>query len=900
MARRRKPKGGTFPLATIVLGFVAVVVVKVWELIQSIPWQIWVVMGCVFASAVGLHFVKTKCSVPATPSMKKSPLATRQKSGASSLPDNPKLKPQIEHSMVNHSPDMPERHIQHQVLTPSSGDLPVVTHPDEQDQSTSSITVTVTAPNMVSQAVAPGKNVAFFDDLISVSRAPRVDMQNEYSIPLPDFDPIHVEDDCILTDKADLEAAGADIRGQWLSPGESITLAGLEITGGMLYVGGYRLPAGLSDEPSLINPLLDVFKGDVNLSTSVDGYWPSYKRLSPRGRKAYLQWLAGGRKDPAANVGYVFLFFYGLERRFLIDLGNDEASKLDVLFIEAEVRRLLSIYGDNYSFKGYASKFLDCINLQDESRNLYELPAPELEYRTYEYPLIIKMCLGQLVRDKKPVPADWALAWVVSIPFISLRTPVERCPDLFRKVFLKLYAERHGEGLRLKELKTRVQLTYTPASEALRGHSIQRSLDLSDVASSTPLTDKLRALLDASTDVIDQYSRYIARNPDKTTALEAQLLLPTYLWHKDISDGFTQLQSDVGSGLATISWGELLAKFNSNGKLNKDQKAKFANALADYQLCIEPSLLASAKSPAPESKMVVYSVTGTQIAAHEEKNSLTAAIGLDLACIVLHSDDSNRSVKADFLAAQIDALKDLHHSQRNRLKAKLVLGVENPPALALVRKQIELLTTDAKSLIARLLVGVVKADGTITPDEVKSLEKMYKLLGLDSQQLYSDLHADDVVVPPSSATINNAPSGAAAPAFALDADRIAKLQAESKSVAAILATVFTEDDHQSAISEVVEHAAQQVPDSAPSASKPEPVGICGLDHEHSSLLRHLLTQPEWARDELVAFATQIGLMLDGALEQINESMLDLYDEMLIEGDDPIEINQDLLEQIPHE
>lgn len=895
MARRRKPKGGTFPLATIVLGFVVFVGVKIFEFIQSIPWQMWVVMGCVLASAVGLHLVKTKYSAPTTPSMKKSPIAPRPKSDASSLPDTHKLKPQIEHSMAKHS----ERHIPHQALTPSSGDLPVVMHPDEQDQSTSSLTVT--GPNLASQTVAPGKNVAFFDDLISVSSAPHVDMQNEYSIPLPDFDPIHVvEDDCILTDKADLESAGADIRGQWLSPGESITLAGLEITGGMLYVGGYRLPAELSDEPSLINPLLDVFKGDVNLSTSVDGYWPSYKRLSPRGRKAYLQWLAGGRKDPAANVGYVFLFFYGLERRFLIDLGNDEASKLDALFIEAEVRRLLSIYGDNYSFKGYASKFLDCINLQDESRNLYELPAPELEYRTYEYPLIIKMCLGQLVRDKKPVPADWALAWVVSIPFISLRTPVERCPDLFRKVFLKLYAERHGEGLRLKELKTRVQLTYTPASEALRGHSIQRSLDLSDVASSTPLTDKLRVLLDASTDVIDQYSRYIARNPDKATALEAQLLLPTYLWHKDISDGFIQLQADVGSGLTTISWGELLAKFNSNGKLNKDQKAKFANALADYQLCIEPSLLASAKSPAPESKVVVYASAGTQIAAHEEKNSLTAAIGLDLACIVLHSDDSNRSVKADFLATQIDALKDLEHSQRNRLKAKLVLGVENPPALALVRKQTELLTTDAKSLIARLLVGVVKADGTITPDEVKSLEKMYKLLGLDSQQLYSDLHADDAVMPPPSASINTGSPRAAAPAFTLDVDRIAKLQAESKSVAAILATVFTEDDHQSAVSEVAEHAAQQAPDSTASASKPEPVGICGLDHEHSSLLRHLLTQPEWARDELVAFATQIGLMLDGALEQINESMLDLYDEMLIEGDDPIEINQDLLEQIPHE
>ena len=44
----------------------------------------------------------------------------------------------------------------------------------------------------------------------------------------------------------------------------------------------------------------------------------------------------------------------------------------------------------------------------------------------------------------------------------------------------------------------------------------------------------------------------------------------------------------------------------------------------------------------------------------------------------------------------------------------------------------------------------------------------------------------------------------------------------------------------------------------------------------------------------------MGLMLDGALEQINEAMLDHFDEMLIEGDDTIELNTDLLEQIPHE
>jgi len=40
------------------------------------------------------------------------------------------------------------------------------------------------------------------------------------------------------------------------------------------------------------------------------------------------------------------------------------------------------------------------------------------------------------------------------------------------------------------------------------------------------------------------------------------------------------------------------------------------------------------------------------------------------------------------------------------------------------------------------------------------------------------------------------------------------------------------------------------------------------------------------------------LMLDGTLEHINEMMLDMFETPLTEGDDPIEINRELVEQLP--
>jgi len=38
-------------------------------------------------------------------------------------------------------------------------------------------------------------------------------------------------------------------------------------------------------------------------------------------------------------------------------------------------------------------------------------------------------------------------------------------------------------------------------------------------------------------------------------------------------------------------------------------------------------------------------------------------------------------------------------------------------------------------------------------------------------------------------------------------------------------------------------------------------------------------------------------MLDGALEVINEAAFDQYDEAVIEGDDPFEVNADVLQEL---
>ena len=72
------------------------------------------------------------------------------------------------------------------------------------------------------------------------------------------------------------------------------------------------------EEASCVDLTLPI--GDpVNELTGGLGYYPSYSRLSPNQRANYLGWLWRGRGGHLDDIGYAFLFFYGLERRLLIE-----------------------------------------------------------------------------------------------------------------------------------------------------------------------------------------------------------------------------------------------------------------------------------------------------------------------------------------------------------------------------------------------------------------------------------------------------------------------------------------------------------------------------------------------------------------------------------------------------
>lgn len=243
----------------------------------------------------------------------------------------------------------------------------------------------------------------------------------------------------------------------WVPAGKSAMVMGLDI-GGMVYVGrGLRRSAYGDAENCLIDPSLPVAIRDPDIRGERLPYWPSYSQIPPVSRLAYLQWLASGRRDPDFAVGYVFLYFYGLERRLFLD--KPSPGERSVLI--AEVERLRSIYGSNGSFNRYSLASLDAAALLGPDTMD---PSPVFSSASYEMPLSVQIGLGKRIAAGKPLDADWLLSWWITHPETRVRTPVRRAFPEFQELFRLKFARAYPEGLRVSPPKRALRYRYRAAS----------------------------------------------------------------------------------------------------------------------------------------------------------------------------------------------------------------------------------------------------------------------------------------------------------------------------------------------------------------------------------------------------------------------------------------------------
>lgn len=694
--------------------------------------------------------------------------------------------------------------------------------------------------------------------------------------------------------------------GAWVPAGGSALVAGYELAGGMFYLGESLSPVSENRnvEPALINPRLLVDRAHPARDGSGMPYWPSYSGISYSQRAAYLEWLAGGRSAPDAYISYVFLFLYGLERRVLADAPRMGLAPRERDAIYSEVQRLLSIYGNNGSFRNYATEFLGVLWVGVDTR-VYERCEPPTSSTGSDFPLLLRLGLGQLIRDSRPIPADWALAWVLCDPEARLPMPAKRCPDELRQLFEIRYQQAFGQGLVRKPGSKDLVVKYRPASASFGGPIVLTARGISDVTARKKPAEKLRELVEQCASELEPFSRWIGRNPEKRGTVAAAALLPPEILATHQGEQLVDLCSVLDRHLDGK-----IAMLIPATEIPQEKRAK-ADVITLLQLLqkkgygIEPDVRFGGELLSTEGKMVVFRIEGdAPVTASSHYRAV--ALLLHLAVAVAAADGEISEAEEKQIASRVQAMVDLSPGERARLSAHVLWLAHEQPGIARVKKRIDTLDVAQRSAIADFIVAMAAADGRIDPGEVKLLTKLFPMLGLEVSEVYRRIHAFaganvspaagpvsvKAAMPARGFAIPPRSTGPIEEGLVLDMASVQAKLAETTAVAALLGSIFVDEEQERVLPTV--GAAGNDPSSSTSASGPP---VRSLNAVHSTFVRSLASRASWSRAEVEALAAGLGLLTDGALETVNEAAFDSCGNALWIGDDPIEIDGDVMKEL---
>lgn len=679
---------------------------------------------------------------------------------------------------------------------------------------------------------------------------------------------------------------------RWLPKGESVNIGGLSIGGGMIYLGSPDA-SPWNALKCVVDPTLPVAPSRPDVSGEQMNYWPSYSLMQPSSRLAYLQWLASDRSDPDAYIGYVFLYFYGLEQRLLKEGSSAEADT-----IIAEVDRLRSIYGKNHSFHRYSTAFIDAATLLKDQALEERPPAPRMD-SGYEIPIGLRINLGALLEAGNPLNADWMLAWYLAHPETRLRTPARRAFDEFCQLFRLRFDATYPEGLRVTPPKARIgKIPYRSASADFDARLDGSFANFPDVTRLMKPVTQAGEIADRCTTDLESYSRFLGRSaPDARESLQAKFLLPRDLLMaagEDVDNVRKWLDSagvvPVGTALGRVG---IAAK---DGTIGKADARGLAEAVERLGFGVEPDVRLGGRTPKVDDSVVIFRLPDGELEQPPLSDAYkAAAMTVSLCALVAHADNVVTEEEERHVLGLVESNLNLPPLERVRLEALARSDLSSPTSLSAFRSKVATISEDRRHDLARFVIALAAADGHIAVEEIKLMERIYKALGFEQTRLFSDLHAlegdrdEPVVVRPASdvGTGRKIPREKARQEVLekgadLDMERVARIRQDTAKVSSLLADIFVDD---STLTEETGHVDETEKAGA----------FDGLDRRHEALLAELLGRPEWAMEDFEKLCRAMDLMPGGALETLNEWAFERFDEAIAEDGDPIFLNLALLE-----
>lgn len=179
------------------------------------------------------------------------------------------------------------------------------------------------------------------------------------------------------------------------------------------------------EEPSLISVRYPI--GTPLYPAPRINYFPTYSGLSPDERATYLKWLCN--IDDEIYIGYVFIFYYGLERYLAV--GNEQQFK-NAFGLILRLRE----HHNNDSFQSYSNAALIAACARRAKRDSFERLAAS-------YHDLSPLMLTGMAQLNLCLTADDIISLSSLVGFKNRRY-IKMYPQLFKQVLSEILEERFG------------------------------------------------------------------------------------------------------------------------------------------------------------------------------------------------------------------------------------------------------------------------------------------------------------------------------------------------------------------------------------------------------------------------------------------------------------------------
>ncbi len=620
------------------------------------------------------------------------------------------------------------------------------------------------------------------------------------------------------------------------------------------------------------------------------GYWPSYKGLTENQRAFYLEWMENGRKTSLKEVGYIFIFFYGLERRVLIENKDKEE-------IVKEVRRLLELYGDmSGSLKSYLGNFILYNELQDGIKNIVDVDKI-LNINSSKNELALYLAWHFL--KKIPLNAKGMLAVLKRHPECNKRSVVlQRIPKILEKLFIIKYNNEYKEGLELKVSKIDYNFIYRPASMEINNYD--NTIFIPNVLEINSQFKPSINMWNESIEELKKISTLVAKgnNVDSRVVYSALPDLLKETLDHPLKSKFQEiiLKREKIELYQKVEIKEIakLIEIKKMEKLTLSQSKEISNLCRELGLSIEPDSNITGKSYKWTDRAILFEKNENENIGNYKVHSLVLELGM----VIANSDGVVEDTEINYIVDFLEEVFMLDKSEMLRINALKDVLIENPPSLnGLGKKLKNSLTKKKLELIGKFIIGISAIDGNIDKKEVKTIKALFRIMELD-------LDLDSLLEKPQSiiekpieiiASSESLNQGEAIPfqnqeeSIRLDYRKIKEILSNTKEISTILGDIFEEDiEEEILVDDRVIESSELI----------EVERFEGLASRYYGILDEILLKEQWEKLEFERLSKKHNQMPSGILDVINEwSDEFLGDFLIIEEKEILIVNKDLFKEM---